>query len=523
MQSALVRRDAVMLHDPMRTHSRATMVGVVLGALGMLGFVIFGFFSPKPTPPDDGGVVIAKESGAVYLLSSNPRRLTPVFNLASARLLQMAQQQNAQQGGEAAAEGGGAAPQEAKVVPEEQLKDIPRGNKMGIPDAPELLPTKEQQIAPNWAVCDGIEMDQSLEDRPALDNAVRKTTVLGGVTDLGPELESDKALLVEADNGTSHLIFRLPDDPNRPNSDTVRAEVNLDDDELIKAFELNEKPRPISTGMLDAIPPVPKLEAPKIAGAGEKSQFDLPGVQVGDVFSVSRAGQEEKNYWLASRSGIQAISPAVADLVKHDRQGEAEITRVSPDKTSGIPVVQAGSPDFADVDEYPAVVPKLLSPHQYPVSCLGWKVAGEGDHRDAQTTMHVGTTLPGPKNGPDGQLDTVKVGSANPDGLKIDQFYMQPGLGAVVHAATGSKSLGSGPISVISDRGMRYGVPDEATAQGLGLTDRQPAPESIVGLLPVGAQLNTGDAQRVFDDVPIDPDAGSFPTQQPQAANPGGG
>jgi len=33
MQSALVRRDAVMLHDPMRTHSRATVVGVVLGVL----------------------------------------------------------------------------------------------------------------------------------------------------------------------------------------------------------------------------------------------------------------------------------------------------------------------------------------------------------------------------------------------------------------------------------------------------------------------------------------------------------
>ncbi|MFD1052463.1 type VII secretion protein EccB, partial [Kibdelosporangium lantanae] len=34
MQSALVRKDAVMLHDPMRTHSRATIVGVCLGVLG---------------------------------------------------------------------------------------------------------------------------------------------------------------------------------------------------------------------------------------------------------------------------------------------------------------------------------------------------------------------------------------------------------------------------------------------------------------------------------------------------------
>src|SRR5437667_254259 len=71
MQSALVRKDAVMLHDPMRTHSRATIVGVCLAVLGVLGFVIVGLLSPAPTVPDNG-IIIAEPSGTVYVVSGNP-------------------------------------------------------------------------------------------------------------------------------------------------------------------------------------------------------------------------------------------------------------------------------------------------------------------------------------------------------------------------------------------------------------------------------------------------------------------
>jgi hypothetical protein len=88
---------------------------------------------------------------------------------------------------------------------------------------------------------------------------------------------------------------------------------------------------------------------------------------------------------------------------------------------------------------------------------------------------------------------------------------MQPGFAAVVQSATGKASFGKGPIQLISDRGIRYGVPDAKTADGIGLNNRQPAPESIISLLPTGASLNTQDVLREFDSVPIDPNAGAFP------------
>jgi len=91
MQSALVRRDAVMLHDPMRTHTRATIVGVVLGALGMIVFVVWGLLSPAPSVPEAGNIVIGEQSGTVYVVAGNPKKLIPTFNLASARLLLLSQ------------------------------------------------------------------------------------------------------------------------------------------------------------------------------------------------------------------------------------------------------------------------------------------------------------------------------------------------------------------------------------------------------------------------------------------------
>jgi Type VII secretion system ESX-1, transport TM domain B len=46
MESALIRRDAVMLHEPQRHHLRAMAVGVVLAVLGLVAVMIFGGFGP---------------------------------------------------------------------------------------------------------------------------------------------------------------------------------------------------------------------------------------------------------------------------------------------------------------------------------------------------------------------------------------------------------------------------------------------------------------------------------------------
>src|SRR6184192_4035924 len=170
MQSALVRRDAVMLHDPMRTHTRATIVGVVLGALGMVVFVVWGLLSPAPSVPDAGNIVIGEQSGTVYVVAGNPKKLIPTFNLASARLLLLAQQKQSSGAGgapaaPAAPAAGAPSVKNPTVVSDAQLQSIPRDKLTGIPDGPQLIPSDSQRITPNWAVCDQVQLDPSLPTR----------------------------------------------------------------------------------------------------------------------------------------------------------------------------------------------------------------------------------------------------------------------------------------------------------------------------------------------------------------------
>lgn len=522
MQSALVRKDAVMLHDPMRTHSRATIVGAVLSVLAMLGFIIVGFFKPAPKAPDSG-IVIAEPSGAVYVVTGNPKKLIPTFNLASARLILLAQQQGeGQQGGNAQA--GAAQVVQPEVVPDDQLKDIPRGRLQGIPNGPELLPTEEQLISADWAVCDQIIMNPDLPTSVAREQAQTETTVFAGVKNLGRELTQEQALLAEGDDGKYYLIYRQGTDANQPNANTVRAEVDIDDAAVQTALGLDRNlARHISMGLLNAIPAVGALKAPVIPGAGEPpTGFDLEGLPVGAVFATQRT--DGKKYYVVTRAGVQLVSQAVAEmiLVSDTLTGADSMPAVEPDVLTRVPVINKEDDGYLDVDYYPPTVPTVLDPQRHPVSCLGWSTKGEGAQRDAFTAVYVSGTLPGPKD-EQNRPQLVKIGSPSPDGFKIDSFYMPPGYAAAVQSATTKETFQRGNIQLISDRGVRYGVPTLEIARALGLTKLEPAPESIIKLLPVGATLNTQDVMRTFDRVPVDPQAGSFDTGDTQAEAAGGG
>jgi type VII secretion protein EccB len=525
MQSALVRRDAVMLHDPMRTHTRATIVGVVLGALGMIVFVVWGLLSPAPSVPEAGNIVIGEQSGTVYVVMGNPKTLVPTFNLASARLLLLAQQKRSSAGSTGGAPAAPAAPAAAStasvknptVVSDDQLKDIPRGKLTGIPDGPQLIPTDSQRTSPNWAVCDQVQLDPTL---PVPDSVnVTNTYVFGGVAPsaLGTELGDNEALLATGDNGKTYLIYRLPSTQNRPNANTVRAEIDTSDSHnaVSTALQLNQKPRKITQGLLNSIPEVPPLTPPQVPDGAAPA--DLDGLAAGDVFATQPTGAQPQ-YWAITTTGIQQVSNAVADIMRVAKHGSASKLRtLGLDKLSGVSVLRPGDPGYIPVDEFPRSVPTVLdATKNSAVACLGWSVVGDGDNRDAHTSVYIETQLPG-QNSRGAKFTTTKVTTPGPNRVPINGFYLQPGFGAVVQSATGKASFGKGAIQLISDRGIRYSVPDAATADAIGLNNRQPAPESIIGLLPTGASLNTQDVLKQFDSVPIDPNAGSFPSQTPQA------
>ena len=545
MQSALVRKDAVMLHDPMRTHSRATIVGVCLAGVGLIGFLIWGILSPQAKAPTKDGIVIGKPSGQVYVLIAEPdRKLVPVFNLASARLLLMAQQQQAQQGangGQAAAPAANQNPQVVAptVVDDNQLRDIPKGRKVGIADGPDLLPSADQRIESLWTVCDQYKLNPDEPD-PAKKSKV-ETTVIAGVADRGAQLKQDESLLVRAPDGATFLVYRTPGTANLPNTDAVRAKVDLsfnengdfNHPEVPSALDLHvevkpnpqtgqlelvgEEIRTITTGTLNAIPEKAELKTPPVQGGrGTESKVDLgdPDLKVGSVFKVERAGEVTKFYVL-HEDGIEEVSQSTADLVRYyNSPGGAEIKAVTPDK-----IVNVDDLNVIDDSTYPETATEVLTPENFPVACLSWRATGSGDNAEEQTSVHIGKRLPGIPLNSQGQAESVPISTPNADGVRIDYFYMPPGRGAVVRQATSPEDFTKGQIALISDRGVKYGVPDAATAAGLGLGDQKPAPENIIRLLPDGASLSVKDVQQSYDSTPFGP--GQYPSQTPSAG--GGG
>ncbi|GAB3005378.1 type VII secretion protein EccB [Amycolatopsis acidiphila] len=502
MQSALVRRDSVMLHDPMRTHGRATLVGFILGLLGVVGFVIFGLISPSPAVPDSG-IVIGKESGTIYVVSGNPRSLTPTFNLASARLLLMSQ-----------AQGGAAQAADPVVVPDDSLKDIPHNRRTGIVDGPQLLPTASQRTSDDWGVCDNLALNKDLPDSVQLQQAKLETTVYAGVPNLGAELSTDSAVLAKADNQKFYLIYRLPNNPNDPNANTVRAEVNPFEAAVLSVFHLSpQQVRSISIGLLNSIPEVAPLAPPTAPNQGAPSSFSQlqsEGLRVGSVFKVNSTSGAQDVFVVLS-NGIQKVSPAVGDLIRASQSGSKNIPLLSPDEINGITQIQPTDAGALQVTTMPSVVPTILDPLKFPTTCLGWNIVNNQPH----TVVSVGAQLPTPAN-----AKLIDIGKPGPTGLKIDHFYMPPGRAAVVQSATTAESFGKGPMGLVTDNGLFYGIPNANTLQGLGLANPgpRPAPDTILQLLPSGSSLNATDARKSYDDIPVSPNAGTFPPPQSQAA-----
>jgi type VII secretion protein EccB len=502
MQSALVRRDAVMLHDPMRNHSRATLVGVVLGAVGMIGFLIWGLFSPDPKLDDETRIVMSKESGQIYVVRQAPtKQLIPVFNLASARLLLLSESnpdkgQTGQGGGDAAASPAAISGGELKIVSEKALAKIPKGRLTGIVDAPDMMPgTTAQRIGAEWSVCDQATLDRTQNNPEA--NTKIKTTVLGGISGGGRKLDGNRAVLVTTDKASkkAFLVYKRPDNSSLTSTSTVRAPVDLSNVKLVNALNLQGKtPRPISAGLLNAIPQVGDLKAPDIPGQGEPVEYVQGGVVVGDILAAHRTGEKDV-YYVALQEGMQEVPVAVADMIRFAiRGGDSKPKEIVLSQVNKVV-------SLLNLENYPTEIPQVVDLNEdNVVMCLGWRADNvTADNKSEHTEVTIAPSLPGNKN-----LVPVDINQVGATGEVVSQFVMAEGKVGVVRSATSTENFGTGPIQLITGRGVKYGIPDVLTsgALGLGGDGFMPAPANIIGLLPDGPQLNRNDATRSYDSVP---------------------
>jgi type VII secretion protein EccB len=496
MESALVRKDAVMLHDPMGSHKRATVAGAVLAAVGMIGFLVWGLFGGKGSVPEPGSIIIAKDSGSVFVVTSDQqaqKRLIPMLNMASARLLVMAQ------GG---AQGGG--PAAVTQVKDSALADFPRGALTGMVNAPIYLPEAKNAAEPSWAICDVGQVKDTLNDSRVEAATKVETTVIGGDGNHGTELAPNQSLFVrDQTSGQEFLIYRVKDLPGRAHTQTVKSRVDRSQETVMDIFGLNgATPRTISTNMLNSIPEVPSLQAPSIQGSGPLSYMSR--YQAGDVVKRTVPGQPDQ-FFVLLQGGKQEISEGAAAVLHASKSSSQDI----PNATGAVTDADnAPEEERLNLSNFPVAVPKPVTFQQADTSCLSWKNVN-GD-QNITVTLRKGSPT----------AKAVKLAQYDGAGPNVDYFYMPAGKAAVVRGSSNEAGADSGPIFLVSDQGVQYGIKDVATAQGLGVIggagDIKAGPSWLMRTLPKGDFLDPANASLTYDSVPVAPGGVNRPPQNQQ-------
>jgi type VII secretion protein EccB len=368
--------------------------------------------------------------------------LHPVTNLASARLVA----------------GSAAKPQ---VVDDARISRAKRGPLLGIPGAPTAIAEALSENESAWTLCDDTT-----------------TTVIAGRADELSRQDRQPSVLVTARSESAAATYLL--------YDGRRAHVDLRNPGVIWALRLDGiEPRPVSRALLEAIPEAPPIVVPRIPDAGLGGA--VPGMRVGAVIRVLRPDADD--YFVVLADGVQRIGEVAANLIRSlDSQGSREIPSVSPDVVSGLPVVRSLA-----VSTYPERAGATMGARDTGALCAEWLPAGP------TTSLRMIDSMPGSRT-------TTALAQADGEGPEIDSVSLPLGRSAYVRAASLVGTSGGGPLYLVTDSGVIFGIRDEGTAKVLGL-ERGPvaAPWPLLSRLPRGPELNRDSALVARDSLGLSP------------------
>ncbi|GGI69270.1 type VII secretion protein EccB [Saccharopolyspora subtropica] len=426
--SALMRGRPDDPATPNRRLATGTIIGLLIGALVVAGFTVYGFISPggKTSWQAAGTIIVEKETGARYLYLDG--ELRPVLNYSSALLVVNSPQATVQS------------------VSRNSLADVPRGAPIGIANAPDSLPAATNLTRAPWVAC--------ATSRPGVspDERVPVTKLHIGAVAARP-LPAAKGVLVSAPDGLIYLVWQgrrylLPDQ-------SVLDSLGYSD---TRAF-------PVSTEWISAMPAGPDLRPPEVPGAGAVSQH-VSGARVGQVFEVINAVTRAKDYYVLLSNGLAPLTPTSASLLlasptaraaypgRHPEAIQAEPDLLSSTRRSTTDTIQDG---------YPTTLPALerIDVGRGPYPCATFAV----DARSGPTIALV---------------DRVEMPDPVPPNSGV--------LARDVPAPGGHP----GTFYLITDLGAKYPLADAKVAEVLGYGGVEPVlvPTDLLRLLPTGPALD---------------------------------
>lgn len=303
---------------PVRTFMPSMVVGLVLVA----GSVAWGAIAPSAPPGwDKAGehIIVDSDSTTRYVVlpkktkSGNKiKQLHPVMNFASAKLV--------------LDKGKG----EVIEVSGKDIDESPiaRGATIGIPYAPDRLPSKEDAAAPKeWAVCEkpgsagGGEPQQGVFVLGGQDkNALKGKNRLGEREALYVEDSKTGDQYVVDGNGTKLML------------DGPKGKSRIIERRVLTKQVLRDpgEPQKVSSQWLKTLNSGKDITFPKLdAASGSQPQFsgldELPAEarSVGKVLTSTAAGTEY--YYVVMKSGLQRITPVLAKLFMVEQQQKTPV------------------------------------------------------------------------------------------------------------------------------------------------------------------------------------------------------
>jgi type VII secretion protein EccB len=464
--SGVALHDTRMLVDPLRTQTRAVLMGVLMVITALVGCFVFSLIRPNGSAANNP-VLADRSTAALYVKVGD--QLHPVLNLASARLIV-------------------GRPINPTTVKSSELDKFPRGNLIGIPGAPERMVQNTGKDA-DWTACDSVA------------GPAAGVTVIAGAPDSSgtraAALSAGHAVLVR-NASSSWLLW-----------DGRRSRIDLADHAVTNALGLGSDipvPRPIAVGLFNAIPEAPPLSAPAIPDAGGPARFGVPApvgavVEARGLEGTSGSSASGMLYYAVLPDGLQAISPVLAAVMRNSNSyGLDQPPRLGADQIAKLPMSR-----MLDTSRYPEQRISLVDAARDPVTCAHWsKPAGATTN---SLTLLTGSALPVPE-----AVHTEDLVGAGTGGT-ASRVAVAPGTGyftATVGQDAASPAAGS--LFWISDTGVRYGIDTEGGANGPAKTVEAlgfnppptPIPWSMLSLFAPGPTLSRADALLAHDGLAPD-------------------
>ncbi|MEV0272608.1 type VII secretion protein EccB [Hamadaea sp. NPDC050747] len=443
--SALVLRETDPEQLPFRRSAAAAYAGVALAIVALACVGVYGMIVPGGATAwrQDNTVIVEKETGTRYVWTQG--RLHPVTNYASALLLVGTHAKTVR-------------------VSRDSLVGVPRGPRLGIPDAPDALPGPDRLLTGAWSLCSAPTTDVT-------GGRVDESVLLVGTNPTGGRTLGDQALAAQlASSGERFLIWRGHRHPVNDYA-TVGAGLALTTLPWVR----------VGQAWLDVLPlgapiepiPVPDAGKPSTAVAG---RTDL---RIGALLMVQATGGRQ--YYLAERDSLRPITELQYD-----------IQRAYPPTLAAYPGAEpyalALAPSLAAAARQPNPVADPAPPARPEMAPL------RGREATVCTTFAPGEAIPrltiDPALPPADPM-SVTIRRTNTGTPLADRVYVPPGWAAVVESMP-SPEAPAGTLTVVTDVGRRYPVARPEVLGMLGYpADRAvKLPAGLVARLPDGPGLD---------------------------------